>query len=168
MEQLPEIRQASSADIPVLIDLRGRMLIELGSDDPQRLADLAERSAEWFERAFAEGRAVGWLAERDGEIVGGLTMTLMELLPQYRSPKGRVANILGLFVVPAERGAGLASRLVSEAIAHARDWDADLVVLHAANKARPLYERLGFKATKEMRLQFSEYDAENCDGGCCV
>lgn len=168
MRQLPDIRQAIPADIPVLLDLRERMWVELGSDDAARLDEISERSRSWLEEAFAEGRAVGWVAERDGSIVAGLTMTLMQMLPQYRSPNGQVAYILGLFVVPSERGAGLATRLVDGAVAHARQRGADVVVLHAADKARPLYERRGFKATKEMRLQFSEYDSENPGGGCCV
>lgn len=136
------------------------MLVELGSDDRVRLADLAERSAAWLHAAFAEGRVAGWIAERDGQRVGGLTLTLNHVLPQYRSPNGRTAGILGLFVEPAERGVGLATTLVREAVAFARAWGADIVLLHAADKARPLYEREGFVATKEMRLQFSERDAE--------
>ena len=161
-------RPATAEDIPTLLKLRERMLVELGSDDQERLAELATRSQAWLERAFAQGGAVGWIVERDGRVVGGLTMTLLELLPQYRSPNGRVANLLGLFVEPEERGAGLATKLVSTAVSYAREWGADVVVLHAANKARPIYERLGFAATKEMRLQFSEHDAENSPGGCCV
>lgn len=168
MRELPDIRTASLEDVPALIGLRERMLIELGSDDPERLADLAERSRPWIEQAFAEGRALGWVATRDGKIVGGMMMTLAETLPQYRSPNGKVAGILGLFVEPAERGVGLAGAMVERAVEHAREWGADVVLLHAANKARPLYERLGFVATKEMRLQFSEVDVMNSCGECGV
>lgn len=159
MNRTLDIRRATAEDIPALIELRERMLIELGSNDTTRLADLARRSELWLQAAFDEGRATGWIAERDGARVGGLTLTLSEALPQYRSPSGRTAGLLGLFVEPAERGAGLATLLVREAVTFAREWGADIVLLHAADKARPLYEREGFVATKEMRLQFSE-DAE--------
>lgn len=167
MSSRPCIRPAAAEDIPTLIHLREQMLIELGSDDERRLADLAARSEAWFRDAFADGRAVGWLAECDGELVGGLTMTLLQTLPQYRSPNGRVASILGLFVIPGSRGEGLATCLVNEAVSFAREWQADVVMLHAADKARPLYERLGFVATKEMRLQFSEAGPVPA-GGCSV
>lgn len=163
----PEITRADTPDVPVLIDLRERMLRELGSDDPVRLAQLATGSLPWLEEAFADGRATGWLARRDGEVIGGLVMLLSHTLPQYRSPNGRVASLLGLYVVPEERGAGTATQLVSAAVEHAREWGADVVLLHAANKARPLYERLGFAATKEMRLQFSETDVP-APGDCCT
>lgn len=168
MQTRAQIRPARPEDIPTLIDLRERMLIELGSDDAGRLESLGTASRPWFERAFAEGRAVGWIAERDGTTVGGVTMTLNDGLPQYRAPNGRIASVLGLYVIPDERGAGLATRLVREAIDSAQTWGADLVTLHAADKARPIYERLGFVRTKEMRLQFSELDGGLPTGGCGV
>lgn len=166
MDPTVRIRPATTADLGTLVDLRERMLVELGSDDRDRLTDLRERSMPWFESAFAEGRAVGWIAERDGTVLGGVTMTLNHLLPQYRSPNGMVGSVLGLYVMPEERGGGLATALVQTAIGFAREWGADLVTLHAADKARPIYERLGFVRTKEMRLQFSEL--EQSSGGCGV
>lgn len=160
-------RTADSGDLAVLIDLRERMLRELGSDDAGRLAQLAAGSLVWLADAFSTGGATGWVAERDGQVVGGVLLVLSRTLPQYRSPGGRTASLLGLYVMPAERGAGIATRLVRDAVKYAREWGAEVVLLHAANKARPLYERLGFTATKEMRLQFSEHDAP-ASGDCCM
>lgn len=150
------IRQASEADAETLVDLRERMLVELEADDRERLADLRARSLEWLANAMPDGEATGWLAERDGRVVGGVSLTLLETQPQYRSPSGRLASVYGLFVEPDERGHGTATALVRAALDFARSRDVDLVTLHAADKARPLYERLGFTPTKEMRLQFSE------------
>ena len=149
------IRPAGPADIGTLIELRGRMLIELGADDPERLAELARVSIEWSEPAFADGRLAGWIAERDARVIGGISMTLTTTLPQYRSLAGAVASVYGLYVEPAERGCGIATRLVSAAVEHARERGYDLVVLHAADRARPLYERLGFAPTSEMRLELA-------------
>jgi GNAT superfamily N-acetyltransferase len=67
-----------------------------------------------------------------------------------------VAVVYGLYVDPAERGRGTAARLVAAAVSHARDVGCDLVTLHAADKARPIYERLGFAPTSEMRLELAE------------
>lgn len=154
------IRRAGIADVGTLVEIRGRMLIELGADDPERLAELARVSIEWSEAALADGRLAGWLAERDGTVIGGVTMTLASTQPQYRSLSGRVASVYGLYVEPPERGAGIATQLVSAAIDHARESGLDLVTLHAADKARPIYERLGFRATSEMRLE-SAAEAES-------
>lgn len=149
------IRPAGTADAGILVELRGRMLIELGADDPERLAELARVSIEWSEPALADGRLAGWIAEREGSVIGGVSMTLATTQPQYRSLSGKVASVYGLYVLPAERGCGVATRLVSAAIAGARERGWDLVTLHAADQARPIYERLGFTATSEMRLELT-------------
>lgn len=150
------IRPAGPTEAGILVELRGRMLIELGADDPGRLAELARVSIEWSDAALADGRLAGWIAERDGLVIGGVSMTLSSTLPQYRSLAGRVASIYGLYVDPAERGQGIAARLVSAAVAYAREREWDLVTLHAADKARPIYEQLGFKPTSEMRIELAE------------
>lgn len=150
------IRTAGPTDAGILVELRGRMLIELGADDPELLAELARLSIEWSEPALADGRLAGWIAERDGTVIGGVSMTLTTTQPQYRSLSGKIASVYGLYVLPAERGAGVATRLVSAAVEHARELGWDLVTLHAADLARPIYERLGFTSTSEMRLVLTE------------
>jgi len=157
------IRRAEQADIPTLLDMRERMLIELGSDDPVRLADLRQFSTEWMLPAMAEGRAFGWLAEREGSVVGGVSVTLLSTQPQYRSPRGRIASIYGLYVLPEARGEGTATRLVREAVAAMKSEGIDLVTLHAAEKARPIYERIGFATSPEMRLFTAEWDTEGLE-----
>lgn len=163
MNDAIRIRQATLADTEALIDLRARMLVELGLADVGLLETLRRNTLEWYAQSFADGSTAGWLAERDGVVIGGVALTLATGQPQFRSPSGRTALVYGLFVQPEERGAGVATRLVSEAVAHARAWGAEVVTLHAAEKARPLYARLGFRPTGEMRLQFSERDL---NAGC--
>lgn len=145
------IRAATAADAGTLVDLRERMLCELGRDDAERLGRLREGTLEWFAEGFSAGEVFGWIAERDGCPVGGVTMAIIRTQPQYRCMDGRVASIFGLFVEPVERGAGIATRLVETAVAQAGSLGLELVSLHAAEKARPIYERLGFEASSEMR-----------------
>lgn len=83
-------------------------------------------------------------------------MTILSTQPQLRSFEGRVASIYGLYVEPAERGTGVATSLVRAAVAFAKRSGIDLVTLHAADKARPLYERIGFERSSEMRLFLSD------------
>jgi GNAT superfamily N-acetyltransferase len=154
------IRRAEVSDAAALVRLRECMLneldAELGVRDSARLAELARRSKAWFEEHLVKGDAAGWLAEREGRVVGGVSMTVLRTQPQYRSLDGDVAMVYGLFVEESERGRGLATELVRTAVLHARESGADLVTLHAAEKARPIYERLGFAASTEMRLFLGE------------
>lgn len=150
------IRAATAQDASVLVELRERMLRELDRVDDDRLDRLREDTLSWFAEAFPGRRAFGWIAERDGLAVGGLTMSIVITQPQYRVISGRTASVWGLYVEPAERGAGVATRLVRAAVDHAEQLGAELVTLHAAEKARPLYERIGFTASSEMRLFVAE------------
>lgn len=149
------IRAATVADARTLVELRERMLVELDRTDESRLAALAERATEWFADAFPDGRAFGWLAEKDGAVVGGVSMTVIHTQPQYMALSGEVAQVFGLFVEPVERGAGIATALVRAAVAHAKALGFEIITLHAATRARPIYERIGFDASSEMRLFLS-------------
>lgn len=128
------------------------MLIELDAHEPERLRSLNEATIAWFNRAMREDAGFGWIAEADGGNVGGLSMSLLLTQPQYRAPRGLLVSLWGLFVEPEWRGRGIATRLVREAVSFAEARDFELVTLHAATMARPIYERLGFEPTSEMRL----------------
>ncbi|MGZ3505938.1 MAG: GNAT family N-acetyltransferase [Vulcanimicrobiaceae bacterium] len=55
----------------------------------------------------------------------------------------RTGYIFGVRVEPAYRGNGIATRLTRACIE---------IRLHASDAGRPIYERLGFSPTNEMRL----------------
>ncbi|WP_045234703.1 GNAT family N-acetyltransferase, partial [Deinococcus pimensis] len=62
------------------------------------------------------------------------------------------AYVLNVFVEPGDRGRGLARTLMDHLLAEARARDVRVVALHASGLGRPLYERMGFTPTNEMRL----------------
>jgi GNAT superfamily N-acetyltransferase len=72
--------------------------------------------------------------------------------------QGRHALVVNVFTEPAWRRRGIAELLMRRLLAWAREERLDRVVLHASAEGRPLYERLGFVPTNEMRL------AEDLDG----
>ena len=53
---------------------------------------------------------------------------------------------------PEWRRQGLARLLTQEIMSWTREQQLDRLVLHASREARPLYERLGFVLTNEMRF----------------
>ena len=64
---------------------------------------------------------------------------------------GPEAIILNVFTERAWRRRGLARQLMEQVIAWARAHGVVRLVLHASAEGRPLYERLGFEPTNEMR-----------------
>jgi len=159
------IRRATAADASVLAHQRAGMFRDMG-ELPDELRDpLVKASTAYFARAIPEGSYVAWLAQnRDapappapGEIVGGAGLQLRELLPRphperTRLMRGPQALILNVFTERSWRRRGVAEALMRELLAWCRDNGVESVVLHASNEGRPLYEKLGFTATNEMRL----------------
>ena len=63
----------------------------------------------------------------------------------------RAAGLLGMFTEPAWRGKGIARRIVQAAMRWSRERGYPRITLHASKMGRPVYEKLGFERTWEMR-----------------
>lgn len=153
------IRPATAADAAVLAHHRAGMFRDMG-ELPDDLRDTLEQAATaYFARAIPDGRYVAWVAyarERPSEIVGGAGLQLRELLPrphraQTRLMRGPQALILNVFTERPWRRRGVAEALMRELLEWCRENGVESVVLHASNEGRPLYEKLGFTPTNEMR-----------------
>jgi len=112
----------------------------------------------YFTQALADRRYVGWLAQLDdeGAIVGGAGLQLRELLPRPDVARGRLVRgpqglILNVYTERAWRRRGVAAALMRELLGWCRENGIESVVLHASAEGRPLYEKLGFTSTNEMR-----------------
>jgi ribosomal protein S18 acetylase RimI-like enzyme len=136
------IRQATTADSDVLHQL----WLEFGreiNDAPWRDDD-SEEELEELDQLTEAGTA--WLAEDGaGEPVG---------VAFGRITGKRVAELVGLYVRPVARGAGVAAELTRNFVAQMREAGAEVVELDvvASNEdARAIYTRWGFQAF-ELRL----------------
>jgi len=153
------IRRATAADAGVLARHRAEMFRDMGQL-PDGLSDtLIDAARAYFTQAIADGRYVGWVAElddRSGEIVAGAGLQLRELLPRpdavrERLVRGPQALVLNVYTERAWRRRGVADALLRELLRSCRGNGIESVVLHASGEGRPLYEKLGFTPTNEMR-----------------
>jgi GNAT superfamily N-acetyltransferase len=139
----PVIREARRGDLPAIVALL--------ADDPlgrtrEDAADTAAYRRGFDEIAAQPGNFV-LVAEIDGVVVGCLQLTVIAGLARRAV---RRAQIEGVRIAAARRGAGLGEALVRHAIDLARDRGCGLVQL-TSDRSRPdahrFYERLGFAAT---------------------
>jgi GNAT superfamily N-acetyltransferase len=147
------LRPATIADLDILIHHRYSMWRDMGRD-PKMLAIMEPAAREYFTAAVPTGFYRGWLAEADGEIVGGAGVVISPWPGNPGSLLARRAMILNMYVEREYRRQGIARALMETMIAWCKAEGFSSVGLHASDEGRPLYESLGFKPTNEMRLTF--------------
>jgi GNAT superfamily N-acetyltransferase len=137
------IEPATTADVPVVIDLIGRVYEEYGFvfEPPTELPDLFA-----FERHYGVPEGAFFVAREAGRLVGSVGVTRLA---------GDVAELHRLYLDAALRGRGLGRALVETVLA----WCRSEGVLHLLlwsdtrfDRAHALYTRMGFTRTGEREL----------------
>jgi GNAT superfamily N-acetyltransferase len=170
-ENLPGfiLRRITADDIPTVVEFRTRMFRELGWHDEVRLIAVEPLFAAYLEESLPSGDCSGWIAEHvddDGTLQSAGTVVLVwqRVPPTVRNLAGVQAYALGMYVVPELRRRGVARTLMTRSIDCAAERGVSLIALHASDLGAPLYERLGFTLTSEMRL-FTENAPPSAWGG---
>lgn len=102
-----------------------------------------------FVRNFQPESDASWIAEREGEILGSLFLVRED---------EHTARLRLLYVEPTARGMGLATRLLEQSIAYAREKSYRRLVLFTTDSniaARRIYEKLGFTLAREEAFAFA-------------
>ena len=148
-----EIRTATSNDAEVITGHRRNMFLDMGRTDPEILAAMSQQFTPWVSDRLSQGRYLGWLAVDEDRVVAGLGLLLLDWAPHYLDPMhAERAYLLNLYVEPAYRRQGLASRLIDTALAESRRRQIRVTALHASEAGKPLYEGKGFRLTNEMYI----------------
>ncbi len=108
----------------------------------------------WARKEMRAGRLVGFLFERDdGEVVGSGAVWLQPAQPRPgKLSRLSMPYIMSMYTAPEHRGEGIASALVREMVRWAARKGYRRIFLHASDRGRPVYARLGFVDGNEMRL----------------
>lgn len=143
-------RDATPTDIATIIllshagDARGTDTPPL---DPATLDDPRYRAA--FDAIAADANHRLVVAEKHGEIVGTLQISLIPGMPNFGMKRGMLENV---HIRADQRGTGLGTEMVNWAIERCREAGCGLVQL-TSNKLRHdahrFYEKLGFARTHE-------------------
>lgn len=149
------IREATANESEIILHHRRSMFRDMGEGTVEELGRMVEVARPWLAQALADGTYRHWLAlDRSGCVAGGGGVLLCPWPANPKDPCTERAVILNVFTEPEFRRRGVA-RLIMETIL---DWiqgrGMRSVNLHASDEGRPLYEKLGFAATNEMRLRF--------------
>lgn len=140
-------------DLELLVRHRRRMWAEMGVERGLDEADRAYRA--WARRRLRTGELVAWVVEERGEPAASGAAWLMVVHPRPGLAGGPQPYLLSFFTEPGHRGKGHAARIVREAVRWARREGYPRLTLHASSMGRPVYARLGFERTWEMKLDLA-------------
>lgn len=114
--------------------------VELRPLDGDAAAALNDRAYGYEEGAFADAFAGGTVVRWHGAVAAGEPLACVGTIDA-----GEDCGVSGVATPPEHRGRGLASWLLWQALAGARDRDHRSASLRASKAGAPLYERLGFR-----------------------
>jgi GNAT superfamily N-acetyltransferase len=154
MDSEYRIRRAAIDDAPIIARQRAAMFRDMGDLIGDDIAKLENASFVYVRQMMAERRYLGWLAERQGNVVAGAGMIINQLLPRPGAIEGGAqALICNVYCEPEHRRRGLARALITTMLEWCKRERMAKIVLHASPDGRPLYESLEFVQTNEMRWQ---------------
>ncbi|WP_424950947.1 GNAT family N-acetyltransferase [Deinococcus sp.] len=142
------LRPATVGDAALIASQREAMFTDMGTEYTEAVANFTP----WVQRHLTAGTYLGWIVEAEGQPVAGAGLLVLDWPPHFSDPQPLRGYLLNVYTHPAHRGQGLARLLTEEAIAETRRRNVRILSLHASEFGRPVYERLGFMPTNEMRL----------------
>jgi GNAT superfamily N-acetyltransferase len=149
------IREAQPSESAIILHHRRSMFRDMGEGTVEELDRMVKVTDPWLARALADGSYRHWLAlDASSRVVGGGGALLCPWPANPKDPCTQRAVILNVYTEPEFRKRGIARQVMVTILAWVKEQGLRSVNLHASAEGRPLYEKLGFEATNEMRLRF--------------
>jgi GNAT superfamily N-acetyltransferase len=126
------IRQATLADLPLLLEYRRAMAEEMDGADDASLNRMIEALEPYLSAAIREDRWHSWIAQPSG--CG--SVEIVRWFPGRLDPTPRRAWIHSVYVEPSFRRCGIGRQLTQTIIAWCRKRGLEWIYLHAGDQGR--------------------------------
>jgi GNAT superfamily N-acetyltransferase len=154
------IREAAPSESAIILHHRRSMFRDMQEGTSAELDRMVEVARPWLATALENGSYRHWLAvDGSGRVAGGGGVLLSPWPANPHDPCTERAVILNVYTEPEFRRRGVALQVMKAILAWIKAYGLRGVNLHASDEGRDLYEKLGFKATNEMRLKFGETES---------
>jgi putative acetyltransferase len=133
------IRPISKADNPLIATIIRSCLTEFGANKPGTV--YYDKTTDHLFELFQEKGAAYFIAELDGEIMGG-----GGIFPSQGLPNG-TCELVKMYLLPAARGKGIGASLMNKCIDTAKEMGFDSIYIETLpelEKAITVYEKFGF------------------------
>jgi GNAT superfamily N-acetyltransferase len=150
------IRPIAARDLDLLVAHRRKMWMEVHYAKKRRLDEADAVYRRWIQRQRKTRRLHGVVAvDAAGRPLASGCVWLYEVHPRPGRPGPYEPYIMSMYTEPEARGRGLATRIVRELLRWCRARGFGGAFLHASDAGRPIYAKLGFTPTREMRLRWA-------------
>ena len=142
-----EIRTAGPRDFGVVGGLRSEFMAEhkgiaLGAL-PNRFH---EATQQFIARSHSDGTMVSWLAEKEGNVIGLVSVILQDVPPRPEDLRTVEGFVVNMYVRQSERTQGIGGLLLRACVDSAAQYGIRRLNLYATTDGRPLYSAAGFIA----------------------
>lgn len=139
------IREAALEDLDLVVNLRLRFLAEHRHSGPDELpASFVATTREFLYRHLDEETARSWIATDQGEVMGVVTMLILDLAPRPEDASGLEGYVVNMYVDRAHRRRGVGKALLGQCLNAATDIGLRRLLLYATDDGRSLYTSAGF------------------------
>lgn len=139
-------RKADIKDIPLLVSIRKKQLIDEGIEPN---IDIDKELMRYFNNKLANNSLVEWIAEENNQIIATAAIAFIDFPPTYTNKTGRKGYITNMYTELTSRGKGIATGMLDRLVNEAKERNIHKICLVASKLGRPVYKRYGFQDTDE-------------------
>lgn len=139
------IRRADESDLDTVVAMRMEFLSAVHGDEDEPPPDFVAATRSFLQREASLGRAVTWLAERDGRAVGVVTLLIWPRPPLSDDDRTFDGYIINMFVESSSQGQGIGRRLLDACLDGATPLGVRSISLQPTEAGRPLYDSTEFE-----------------------
>jgi ribosomal protein S18 acetylase RimI-like enzyme len=147
VDEVLEIRLATSDDIQELVELRRRLTFE--DESGEERAGYEDECRLFLEEAMSAGRWRIWLACVGPKIVSHLFVALIEKVPRPTREHRKIAYLTNAYTVPEYRNRGIGGRLLATAQKDAADRSVELMIVWPSDESVGFYRNFGFDSERD-------------------
>lgn len=151
---MARVREATSEDMDVLVRHRRKMFEEISDATADELDAVDRDYRRWARTRLRSHRFVAFVVEERGRVAASGALWLMPLPPRPWTRGDRAPYLMSMYTEREDRGKGYATLVVDAAVRWAKAHGHRVVILHASDEGKGIYEKAGFRPTSEMRLRF--------------
>jgi GNAT superfamily N-acetyltransferase len=140
----PTIRAATVADARGLAALRWTWRVDEQGERGLTAAEFTARFTDWF-RSHRDSH-LAFIAEAGDSAIGMAWLVLIDRVPGPGVWLRLAGHLQSVYILPARRGEGVGSALVTAVLEEAADRGVDYVSVHPSQRSFALYQRLGFRS----------------------